>query len=78
MKKILIPQQNEMAEYYSDIKNEEGQESTSQLIIRAEYGSDFDGDKLTIDLTDESLKEILEFLKPKLQKDIEHYWAPYF
>lgn len=75
MKKIVIPKQEEIAEYYSDFKTEFNQESTSQLTIKGQYGSEYDMQTFTIDLTDNSLKQILRFLKPKLEKDIKEYWV---
>ncbi len=68
MKKIIKPAEREEAVYYSDFKgipfNECGPDI--ELDIRFNYGSQYDGSRLILHLSDEEFEPLLNLIKEKL------------
>jgi hypothetical protein len=71
MKKILKPATQEIGVLYSDFNGKLFFESTPEVEIKLifNYGSPFDGECLTLDLTNEEAEPILELIKSKISKD---------
>jgi hypothetical protein len=69
VKKILRPSVEEDSLYYSDFSGQLIDPPflpPCQITIDFNYGSDFDGEKVVIDLTNEESKKILLYLKDHL------------
>ena len=70
MKKILEPACEEDAIYYSDFSGKLLDSFTNaspcEVKIEFNYGSIFDGEKMTLHLTDEEAKKLLEYIKINL------------
>lgn len=62
MKKIIVPEVPEQAEYICDVT---GKPAVAKLTMTFEYGSDRDGDLLQVDLCNEATNEILALLQSK-------------
>jgi hypothetical protein len=72
MKKITKPAQREEATYYSDFSGKcFGEIPPIELKIEFDYGSKYDGSKLSFDLDDKDIEDLLFFLKSKLSNDIK-------
>lgn len=74
MKKIIEPQQEETAVYYSDfsgrvLDNVFGPPAVLELSFG--YGSKYDGEKITLHLDDDDADKILEFLKQNINEDVK-------
>jgi hypothetical protein len=74
MKKIIEPQQEETAVYYSDfsgkiLNNVFGPPAI--LEINFNYGSKNDGEKITLHLDDDDIDKILKFLNENLNEKIQ-------
>ena len=71
MKKIIKPAEREEASYYSDFTgkplNECGPDV--ELNMSFSYGSQYDGSRFTIHLSDKDAIEVLAFLASKLSTD---------
>jgi len=65
MKKIIRPEQEEKAEYFSDFSDTSFGDYEPAVKVKFEfgYGSKSDGGALEFDLTDEEAKYILKFMK---------------
>jgi hypothetical protein len=74
MKKIVKPEQKEEALYYTDFKGFVCPEwgPPIELKIKFNYGSAYDGDELTLHLTDSELKPILDLIKENLSEDFKY------
>lgn len=77
MKIVITPAKDEVAHIYSDFKQRQQTLADSYLIISCGYGSKYDMSSFHFDLCDKDLNEILDFLKPKLQFDIDNYRKDY-
>jgi hypothetical protein len=72
MKKITKPAQREEATYYSDFSGKcFGEVAPIELKIEFSYGSKYDGSKLSFDLDDKDVEDLLFFLKSKLSNDFK-------
>jgi hypothetical protein len=72
MKKIIVPQQNEQASYFSDFSGKpfgEDFDPPVELKLSFNYGSKFDGSDITFHLSDEDVAPILDLIKLKLNPD---------
>jgi len=70
MKKILEPACEENAVYYSDFSGKILDSFTSsppcEVVIRFNYGSIYDGDEITLHLSDEDVRDMVKFIKSRL------------
>lgn len=73
MKKIIKPQLSEEAVYYSDFNGKCFGDfyPNATLSFQFDYGSKYDGETLTVHLSDEEAEEVLEFLKTKMSADFK-------
>jgi len=76
MKHILQPEQIEVARYTSDFLNKEMPHAPDiEVHIEFSYGSAFDGDSLTLHLTDQEIVPLLETIQanasPEFKKHLE-------
>ena len=62
MKKIIVPQVQEQAEYICDVT---GKPAVASLTMTFGYGSNHDGDVLEVDLCNEAANEVLALLQSK-------------
>lgn len=73
MKKVLKPSIEEDVVYYSDFSgkliNSTIQTPPCELNLEFNYGSKYDGEKITFHLTDDEVEEVLIFLKAKLTEE---------
>jgi hypothetical protein len=71
MKKTTKPAQREEATYYSDFSGKCFGEMHPpvELVIDFGYGSKHDGSKLSFDLDDDDIQDILVLIKSKLSND---------
>ena len=71
MKKVLKPFEKEEAVYYSDFNGKCFGElyPEATLSFSFDYGSKFDGESLTVHLSDAEAESVLEFLKSKMSED---------
>jgi hypothetical protein len=71
MKKIIKPQQQEDAVYYSDFTGECFGDSWPPVEIKIEfnYGSKYDSGNLQLHLTDKEVDPIIELIKANLSED---------
>jgi 1,4-alpha-glucan branching enzyme len=71
MKKIVQPQQEEKAEYFSDFSNKSFEVFNPDVQIKFEfnYGSDFDGSRIDFHLTDAEAKSVLDFIRNNLSEN---------
>jgi hypothetical protein len=68
MKKVIQPLIHETSVYYSDFTNECMHEFPPvEITILCNYGSKYDGEHLTLHLTDKDLEEVLDFIKTKIK-----------
>ena len=69
MKIIEIPASNEKSHFISDFSGEPFEHDivSSILDIEFNYGSEFDGDEISLHLTDKESKEVLDFLYSKIK-----------
>jgi hypothetical protein len=77
MKFVREPKQEEVAYYTSDFSGEEFDQQeipSNEIKIECNYGSDYDGSKLTLHLTDPELEEILDFIRSKLTYTTKRYF----
>jgi hypothetical protein len=77
MKKILKPSKLEEAVYYSDFSGELFKDFVPATIkIECDYGSDYDGARIELHLSDKEIEKLLEFLKhnltPETKEDIKN------
>ena len=70
MKKVISPFVSEISEYTSDFSGKNFDDTFGippvTITISCGYGSEFDGSKMELHLTDKDLLEIVDFLKLKL------------
>ena len=73
MKKVIKPSAQEQAVYYSDFKGKCFGDfyPNATLSFQFDYGSKYDGEALTVHLSDEEAEEVLEFLKTKMSEDFK-------
>ena len=73
MKKVLKPSEKEEAVYYSDFNGKCFGEfyPEATLSFTFDYGSKYDGEALTVHLSDEEAELVLEFLKTKMSEDFK-------
>ena len=75
MKKIIKPQQNEEAIYFSDFTGKPlgnmGYEPVG-IKITCNYDSKFDGSEVTLHLDDDDLLQLIGFLKTKVSGDFKN------
>jgi len=71
MKKIIQPQKQELAEYFSDFSGESFNNFHSDVEIKFEfnYGSEFDGSKVEFHLTNQEAKHVLDFIRMNLSEN---------
>jgi hypothetical protein len=77
MKFVREPKQEEVAYYTSDFSGQEFDQQeipACEIKIECNYGSDYDGCKLTLHLTDSELEEVLSFIRPKLTYTTKRYY----
>lgn len=70
MKKIIQPQKQELAEYFSDFSGESFNNFHPDVQIKFEfnYGSEFDGSRVEFHLTDAEAKHVLDFIRMNLSE----------
>jgi len=68
MKKILKPSEPEEVVYYSDFSGQlfEHELIPATVIIECDYGSDHDGARVELHLTNKELKHLLVYIKDRL------------
>jgi hypothetical protein len=66
MKEVIKPQQYEQAEFFCDFKGK-SERAYNFIKIRGGYGSDFDLDEYTFELSNEAVAKLLEFIANNLQ-----------
>ena len=73
MKKIIKPSEREKAVYYSDFKGKFFGDfyPDATLSFQFDYGSKYDGETLSVHLSDGEAEEVLEFLKTKMSEDFK-------
>jgi hypothetical protein len=72
MKKIIVPKQNEEANYFSDFSGQPfGDLYHPPVILKLEfnYGSDYDGSEIILHLSDRDIQPILDLISTKLNPD---------
>jgi hypothetical protein len=71
MKKILKPAEREEVAYYSDFTGKPLDECDPdvELKVAFNYGSKYDGSRITLHLSDKDIEEVLAFLALKLTKE---------
>jgi len=72
MKKIIVPEQREEANYYSDFSGQplgDGYEPPVILKLEFNYGSEYDNSEITLHLSDRDVQPILELISSKLNPD---------
>lgn len=81
MKTVLTPQVPEKAEYFSDFSGKKFAHQIPAVQVKMEfnYGSEFDGARFSIDLSDAEAEEILSLIRkklsPKSRKNIKRMLA---
>jgi hypothetical protein len=76
MKKIIVPEQREEANYYSDFTGQPfGNELHPPVTLKLEfnYGSEYDGSEITLHLSDRDVQSILELISSKLNPDFKNH-----
>ena len=74
MKKIIVPEQKEEANYYSDFT---GQPFDSyfgppiELKVQFNYGSKYDCSEFTLHLSDKDIEPVLDLIQSKLNPDFK-------
>ena len=74
MKKVIVPEQREEANYYSDFSGQplgDGYEPPVILKLEFSYGSEYDGSEITLHLSDRDVQPILELISSKLNPDVQ-------
>ncbi len=73
MKKVIKPSKPEEAVYYSDFKGKSFGNfyPEATLSFQFDYGSKYDGETLTVHLSDEEAEQLLDFLKTKMSEDFK-------
>ena len=74
MKKIIVPEQIEEANYFSDFSGQPfGDLYHPPVTLKLEfnYGSDYDGSEITLHLSDRDVQPILELISTKLNPDFK-------
>jgi hypothetical protein len=73
MKKIIVPEQREEANYFSDFTGQPFDQFGSPVTLKLEftYGSEYDGSEITLHLSDKDVEPILELIKSKLNPDFK-------
>ena len=71
MKKIIKPAEREEAVYYSDFTGKcfGEYEPEAELLFNFQYGSKYDGEKVSFHLSDTEAEAVLEFIKSKISKE---------
>lgn len=71
MKKVIKPAEREEAIYFTDFKGQMCGEFGSPVDLKIEfgYGSEYDGDTLTLNLNDEEIKLVLDVIKQNMSLD---------
>lgn len=74
MKKVIKPAEQEEAVYYSDFKGKcfKNFYPEATLSIQFDYGSKYDGEALTLHLSDEEAESVLEFIKSNISEDYKN------
>ena len=62
MKKIIVPETREQAEFLCDVT---GEPAVAKLTLTFGYGSDHDGEMLEADLSNETANDVLAVLQAK-------------
>jgi len=76
MKKIIVPEQKEEANYFSDFSGQPFDELFGPPItlkLEFNYGSDYDGSEVTLHLSDRDVQPILELISSKLNPDFKKH-----
>lgn len=74
MKKIIKPKQEEKAEYFSDFSGKPFGDEVAffdpdvELKFEFNYGSEFDGSRVDLHLTDQEAKRVLDFIRMNLSE----------
>jgi hypothetical protein len=73
MKKIIVPQQREEANYFSDFSGQPFNQFGVPITLKLEfnYGSEYDGSEITLHLSDRDVQPILELISSKLNPDFK-------
>jgi hypothetical protein len=74
MKKILVPEQREEANYFSDFTGQPFDEFYGppvELKIQFNYGSKYDCSEFTLHLSDKDIEPILDHIQSKLNQDFK-------
>jgi hypothetical protein len=70
MKKVLQPAEQEHAIYYSDFSGKLFDQFVPVTVkIECDYGSEYDGSRVELHLSDKGLKKLLVFLKENLSNE---------
>lgn len=74
MKKVIKPAEKEEAVYYSDFKGKCFKELCPEatLSLQFDYGSKYDGECLTLHLSDEEAELVLKFIKSNISEDYKN------
>jgi hypothetical protein len=75
VKKILRPSEEEDALYYSDFSGQLIDPPfvpPCQITFNFNYGSDFDGEQIVVDLTNDESKQVLLYLKEHLTSETKN------
>ena len=74
MKKVIVPEQKEEANYFSDFSGQpfgELYHPPVTLKLEFNYGSKYDGSEITLHLSDKDIEPILELISSKLNSDFK-------
>lgn len=74
MKKIIVPEQREEANYFSDFSGQPFDELFGPPItlkLDFGYGSEYDNSEITLHLSDRDVQPILELISSKLNPDFK-------
>jgi hypothetical protein len=74
MKKIIVPKQNEEANYFSDFSGQpfgDLYQPPVTLKLEFNYGSDYDGSEITLHLSDRDVQPIIDLISTKLNPDFK-------
>jgi hypothetical protein len=73
MKKIIVPEQREEANYFSDFSGQPFDQYGAPVTLKLDfgYGSEYDGSEITLHLSDKDIEPILDLIQSKLNPDFK-------